>query len=307
LKGVERYPAKASRGGWSTPAAAAVLSGLVVLVPPALGQSGPAGGGRDEPPAWAGDLAFLGGNAALGGLAAGLVRALRGGSFWDAFPGGALGGALSYTGRRVAVETFPAAGLLGREVGAVGGSVVRNAANGAGLLDELVLPAVVARVYLRRGTAPWLRVELDAPTLLASIYLGLRGDAELDVGASASAGTPVFYTRERWAEGGWAGYQAAGAIWLRGNPGDPYPEVEEAAAFAHERVHVLQYDFSFLSWGEPVESLLAPYLPGGEWIGRHVELGLHLGAWGVANALLRYDERPWEAEAHFLSDVSHRR
>ena len=202
-------------------AALALLAGPSALA----GQQG--WESQRAPPAWAGDLMFLAGNAALGGVAAGTLRALRGGSFWDGMRSGAVGGALSYGGRRITAERFTGAGLLGREVGAVGGSIVRSAALGGGPLDEIVLPLWVVRVYLApdgAAGAPRARVKLDVPTAIASLYLALRSDTELDVGASLSSGTPVLYRRERWREGGWFASQVAGVVWLQGNPNDPYPE-----------------------------------------------------------------------------------
>ena len=256
----------------------------------------------------AGDLAFLSGNVALGGLTAALIQKSRGGSFWDAFLGGALGGAVAYAGRRLAVERFDGAGLAGRQVAAVGTSMVRNASDGCGALEQLVLPFGPARLYLRRDATSRLplsaQVKLDVPTVLTAAYFALWENADFDVGASVSAGALVFVRREPWAEESWIGAQAAGVLWLRGNPDDPYPEVERSVVFAHERVHVSQYDFSFLAWGDPIESRLVDRLPGGQWIDRHLDLGLHLPAWGLANWLISHDRRPWEREANFLTRVS---
>ena len=67
-----------------------------------------------RPLAWPGELEFLSGNAALGGLTAALIQKLRGVSFWEAFVDGALGGAVAYAGKRIAVERFYGAGLVGR-------------------------------------------------------------------------------------------------------------------------------------------------------------------------------------------------
>ncbi len=64
---------------------------------------------------------------------------------------------------------------------------------------------------------------------------------------------------------------------------------------------------AYPTWGDPVEGLLTDRFPGGAWIDRHLDLGLHLGAWGVANWLISYDQRPWEQEANFLSRVSSHR
>ena len=261
-----------------------------------------------RPLAWPGELEFLSGNAALGGLTATLIQKLRGGSFWEAFVDGALGGAVAYAGKRIAVERFYGAGLVGREVAAVGTSMVRSAADGRGALERLVLPIGVARLYLWSDTTSALqmhtRVKLDVLTLLATAYLGLRDNVDFDFGASISAGTPVFFSREQWIEPGWIASQVGGVIWLRGGLHAPRANAEVAALFAHERVHVAQDDFSFLTWGDPLEGLLTDRFPGGAWIDRRLDLGLHLGGWGVANRLISYNQRPWEHEAHFLSRVS---
>ncbi|MGH7477889.1 MAG: hypothetical protein ACRELD_16625, partial [Longimicrobiales bacterium] len=84
--------------------------GLAGQAKPAV-RPGPANQ-AGPPSAWLGELAFLGGNAALGGLTAGLLRAVRGGSFWEAFRNGFAGGALAYAGRRIAAEQVAGAGLL---------------------------------------------------------------------------------------------------------------------------------------------------------------------------------------------------
>ncbi|MGH7477263.1 MAG: hypothetical protein ACRELD_13400, partial [Longimicrobiales bacterium] len=186
-------------------------------------------------------------------------------------------------------------------------AVARNASEGRGALEQLVLPLGFARLYLRTGPAASgparAHVALDLPSLLATAYFAFRRDAELDLIASLSAGTPVFATRVRWADGYWAGDQVAGVIWLRGNPDDPTPDAERGAVLAHERVHVLQYDFSFLLWSDPAERWLAERVAGGAWIERRLDLGLHLAPWALANRLLPYELRPWEQEAYFLSRV----
>src|SRR5512133_49653 len=67
-------------------------------------------------PHWAGELASIGGNALLGGLSAGIMQELRGGSFRSGFTRGALGGTAIYVGKRIDAERFEGAGLLGRQV-----------------------------------------------------------------------------------------------------------------------------------------------------------------------------------------------
>ena len=152
-----RRAASASTGGNPCCLVAAALSIALILDPgTAHGQSRadriPVTPGHpvDGPSGLASDVAFLGVNVALGGLSAALFQQLRGGSSWDAFLNGALGGAVAYAGRRLAVERFDGASLAGRQVAAVGTSIVRNASNGCGALDQLVLPFGFARLYLRR-------------------------------------------------------------------------------------------------------------------------------------------------------------
>ncbi|MEX2465963.1 MAG: hypothetical protein WD995_03590, partial [Gemmatimonadota bacterium] len=61
-----------------------------------------------------GDLAYLSVNALVGGLSAGIFSHARGGSFFEPFARGALGGSVSYFGKRLSGGGFPAAGLVGR-------------------------------------------------------------------------------------------------------------------------------------------------------------------------------------------------
>lgn len=288
------------------PRAAAVLA-LLLLAATATRARSQENGEAAAPPGWAGDLAFSAGNAALGGLTAGLTRVVRGGGFWPAFRDGALGGLVAYGGRRLAAEELDGAGLLGREVGAVGASMIRNAADGTGAFQRIVLPLGPLRLHLEargpRQLPASARIRADLPTLLATAYLALRGDTELDAGASLSSGAPVFTSTVRWADGYWAGTQAAGAIWLRGNPADPSPDAARDAVLAHERVHVLQYDVGLLLLSEPAERWLASRSRLAAWLHGRADLGLHLAPWGLANLLVPYDRRPWEQEAWFLSRV----
>lgn len=261
-------------------------------------------------PTWAGEAVLLGTNAALGGVSAGIFRELRGGSFWEGLRDGALGGAIAYAGKRITVERFEGAGLLGREIAAVGSSIVRNASAGQPALAEVVLPIGVGRLYLRRhyasaGAGLRHHFKFDLPTLITTAYLAARSDADLDLGASLSAGAPVFVTSEYSSPWGWVGYQAAGAVWLRDDTdAADDSNLRRPPVLAHERVHVLQYDFAFLAWGDPAEQWLTDRLPGGEWIDHHLDLGVDLAGWGLANLIVPYQLRPWEQEAHFLSGTS---
>lgn len=101
---------------------------------------------------WVDDLNFLSANALLGGITAGIVSHLRHGSFSTGFTRGALGGAVAYGGKRTAAAGFAGAGFLGRQLGAVGGSITRNAALDIGLLDTLILPVGPLRIFVDPGS-----------------------------------------------------------------------------------------------------------------------------------------------------------
>lgn len=253
---------------------------------------------------WQGEALTLGINAVLGGLTSGAMRQARGRRFRDGFVTGAAGGALTYGGKRLAAERFFAAGLLGRQVAAVGGSVASNAAHGQGALDRVVLPVGPVRVYLvdRASSA---RVKLDLASTAATVVAALHPDNEFDARESLSAGTPVFRRVAYSHDTGWNGLQAAGVVLVRHTPGGEDADGESAERIghtaAHERIHVLQYDQTFLLWAAPAEAWALERHRWGRAVSRHVDLGLHVPVWAGLNAVLPYDRRPWEREAHFLT------
>lgn len=282
----------------------ALVAGLLLagLLAAPLAAQAPGPQRRPLPPypSWAGDLAAAGTNALLGGLTAGVLRKARGGSFSEGFTQGALGGGVQYVGKRVAVQRFDGAGLLGREVAAVGSSVVRNASDGRGALARLVLPLGLVRLYLepreRRAHA-----KLDAVATAWAVYGVLEPKLRLDAGWSLSAGAPVFRVKDRFivvnedtSEA--AGLTVAGTLLLSDIPGLDMPET-----FAHERVHLLQYDALFLTWTDPLEDRAVGWLPGGPLLNRYVDLNLSpLVTRALAGAFKTYHRRPWEMEANYL-------
>lgn len=248
-------------------------------------------------PDWAGHAAFLGGNALLAGVSAGILQELRGGSFSDAFARAALGGAVAYAGRRIAVERFDGAGLLGRQVSALGLSVARNAGEGRGSLERLMLPLGPVRVYVDRA-AGTVRPKLDLAGTFALAHVALQNETDFDLWASLSAGAPVFDIpgRALISDGSpVSGAEYTGTIMLSGAPDGG------GGTFAHERVHVLQEDFVFLLFSDPVEERLAKLTSWTErlygWLDFNV---LGPAAGNIAEALISYDDRPAEVEAAFL-------
>jgi hypothetical protein len=237
------------------------------------------------------ELATAGANALLGGATAALMRVVRGEPPWGAFWRGAIGGGMAYAGKRVAVEEFYGAGLVGREVASVGGSMVRNASLGRGLLEELVLPVGPVRLYVSGDGGVVPRVDLS--TLIVSTAFMATYSARLDLRESVSAGALIFR-----GESPMPGLTSAGATvaW------SDMPAAEGPRLLAHERVHILQYDQMFLTWGEQLERWAVRRTPLSEAVLNHVDLGLT--AVGLRSGLalaLDYHARPWESEAYFLA------
>lgn len=255
-------------------------------------------------PGWVAPFSLTAANALINGLTAGIAQELRGGSFRDGFTRGALGGAIVYAGKRLAVEDFDGAGLLGREVAAVGGSIVRNASDGIGTFDRLVLPVGLARVYWQRGPQRSLQLKFDPVAIGWTIYGIVEPELEINFERTLSAGTPVFQTNDKIISVGddnhAGGIAESGVIFLSNVSqwGDPFLQ----RAFAHERVHVLQTDNIFLNWIEPQDDRLLRLLPGGSAINRWMDVNVSTEIMRLlANAFDRHRDRPWEVEAIYLT------
>jgi hypothetical protein len=257
----------------------------------------------EEWPSWSGHLAVLGGNALLGGLSAGVASRIRGGDFSDAFLRGLAGGAVVYGGKRVAVEPFGGAGLLGRQLSAVGASMVRNAGDGLPALERLSLPAGPLWVHLQ-AERPHIRASVD---LMATGWLisGLANpDLRFDAGLSISSGSHVFVADNRIIDTESEFHAHAitepGMIAMGRVPA--FGRRVASEVFRHEIVHVLQMDQLFLSVTRPGEQAVLGRVPGLRRAAPWVELnlsGLLLGALG--GPFDSWASRPWETEALFLT------
>lgn len=259
---------------------------------------------------WAGHGTVLAGNAVIGGLTGGVLQKLKGGSFADGFARGALGGSVIYAGKRVAAQRFWAAGLLGREINAVGASVVRNAADGEATFGRLFLPLgplpLRAMLAIRNGVRVQPQIDLAGAGLVVWGLLG--SDLTLNLGRSVSSGAPVFEARDRWlsdADHGVRGLAVARSVFL----GDPHlivgPEVSTDDVLAHERVHVLQQDFVLTAWGDPFAGLALRRFGAGRRIDRYVTLDALGWVVGAVSHLTygtdRQERFPTELEARFLT------
>lgn len=254
---------------------------------------------------WTGEISTLGINALIGGLTAAIPQLHRGGpgEFLDRFARGALGGSVGYVGKRLAVERWSGAGFLGRETNAVGASMIANAAEGHPLLSQVILPVGPVRLYVRPNGGLAVNAKLDLAAAVATAYAATRPETRLDLPKSLSAGAPVFFTESRLPSFAPEGHHAFGAVRVETTEREWNQQFERAATiFAHERVHVLQHDLALQAWGMPAQQWLLPRVPGGRFLDRYVDLGLHSLAWAGLNAVVPYDDRPWEREAYFLSN-----
>ena len=253
---------------------------------------------RWDPPAGVGEAAFLGANTLLGGLTAGVLQAIRGGSFSDGFARGALGGAIVYGGKRVSVGRFAGAGLLGRELAAVGASVVRNAADARPSFERLALPLGPINVYLGAPGRSPLSVKVSLYQLASLGWAIAEPALSFEAGKSLSAGAPVFRARNRviLSDGDPVrGMMVGGTILLSGRGVS-----DEDAVFAHERVHVLQRDFYFRAWFNELEAWLVNQTPFAA-VNRYVDIDFvnQLFFLGTRTAFGRTNQ-PDEIEARFL-------
>lgn len=253
---------------------------------------------------WVGQFTILSANTLIGGVTGGLFQELRGGSFKDGFTRGALGGAVIYAGKRVAVERFFGAGFLGREVSAVGGSIVRNASDGIGTLDRLILPIGFTRVYWNRAQDD-VHIKVDVLSAGYTAYGIIEKELKFEPRNSLSAGMPVFRTNNKLLTYAGGDQHAAGLSWAGVVIRADIPAYREdflARTFAHERIHALQDDQIFVTLTDHADdwvvSKLGPLSPVGRYIDINpsTELLLVFTRW-----FPEHGDRPWEMEPIYLT------
>jgi hypothetical protein len=252
-------------------------------------------------PRWVGDVTFAASNALLAGMTAGVFQRLRGGQFGDGFARGAVAGVVAYTGRRIGAQQFDGAGLLGRQVSAVGVSMARNAGDGRPSLERLMFPIGPLHLHVDRGDGLVVRPKLHVVGLAQAMRLALRDETRFDGSASLSAGAPVFRAPGhvlRFEDEDAAGLALHGSIVLgEGGPGGP------ERVFAHERVHIIQGDYVFLAWNDPLEAWLIGRSGPTRAAYQYLDFGavLHVAAIGLSRVVtVPWDQRPHELEASFL-------
>jgi hypothetical protein len=154
-------------------------------------------------------------------------------------------------------------------------------------------------VDLTDGVAVQPKVNVSALTVL--LMAMAEPALDWDAGATLSAGAPVFRLHGRTLisdDREWNGYVAFGSIFI-----SDIPASQLAGTFAHERAHVLQGDWLFLAWSDPLESWILKRVPLGSTLYRYADFnalayGMHYGAYELFD--VDHGDRLHEIEAFFL-------
>jgi hypothetical protein len=296
----------------------AVLLLALAVTSPAQGQNVPVPGNPPVPPLRGAvgrqnadaAIGMLAVNAGIGALTATIShmmasdrprRSRLGSAGW-----GAAGGSLTFAGKWIASGKASHGGLAGRQVAAIGSSIVRGASSGGSPLSELVFPLGPLRVYASplgsrdsSGAAQRrrIRVKLDLPGAVGIVNELRLQDSRLDWGESLRSGAPVFITESwpSWSEAR-TGSQFLGTIRVTSD------RSARDIVRRHELVHVLQYDQRHIQWGAAFDAAGLRLIDGGAAIGRWVDPGFVEIPWGLLSSRIDHAQRPWEKEAFLLTE-----
>ena len=219
----------------------------------------------------------------------------------------------------MAVSWFDGAGVLGREIGALGASTTANAASGIGTFDRLILPLgpLPGRVVITKNCSRYsARPVVDLLSAAAFFYGLTARKYSFDWDASFSGGVALFRERNPFLdengvldvervpgiEGSFQGSQyRAGATSVGGAAFVSYLAPEDEV-LAHERVHTLQFDFITTTLSDPADTWIMERAPS---VDRWLKLNLVPIVFGALNQTLEplanHDNFPWEREAILLS------
>lgn len=260
---------------------AAVL--LLASATPALAQVGAGIRAQD-----------IGINAAIGLATATAWSIVRGRGITGGVQRGLIGGAVMSIGRQVAASPFNGSGFTGREISAVGISLITSTDSKH---PALSFPVGPVELQIVDGRAFDWRV--NATDAVAAVINIASKDTRLDAGWSLSSGTFVFRGKRtlfRTASDEATASEFFQSITLAkdafaGSAGVP-------RVLYHENVHVLQDDYLADAVANPIESAILSRTQIGRRIARHIDLGiLSMPFNGIANSLIPYRARPWEREA----------
>jgi hypothetical protein len=246
-------------------------------------------------------VAHLAVNGALGGFSAAMFALARGKNPWRAALMGFGGGLTMGAGKQIAGRPFDGAGLIGRQLAALGTSVVRAASE-----DTMVVmvPLGPMTLEVRPSAVDRVRPRVNVVGSATLLYYVIRADTRIDVQATLSAGAPVFrFPTETVStrDGIIFGRMDFGTIVLGAPP--PILDAQRRMTLPHESIHIIQYDFLEQALSLPPERAILRKIGVGEGFLRHVDLGaISAMLAGVLHMHMDYDDRPWEREAVMLTE-----
>jgi hypothetical protein len=201
--------------------------------------------------------AYLGWNILIGGASA-LTQSFLGS---DAQPArallnGALGGAVTWGGQRLAGGGPAGTRLAGVQLAALGSNIARNAGRGVPVLSDVVLPFYPLYIRIRAADATPVSARISVIGTVALVLAARDAgqfQATLDWEETLLTGGPVFRSRSTWiypfgqvpafchhgdgCEGAAAGLHRAGVTWYTtgGRSGSNSRRI-----IAHETIHLTQ-------------------------------------------------------------------
>jgi hypothetical protein len=246
-------------------------------------------------------VAHLAVNGALGGFSAAMFALARGKNPWRAALMGFGGGVAMGAGKQVAGRRFDGAGLVGRQLAALGTSVVRSASDDT---TVLIVPLGPMTLEVRPSAVDRVRPRVNLVGTATVLYYVIRDDTRIDVRASLSAGAPVFrFPTETVTtrDGIIFGRMDFGTIVLGATP--TVLDAQRRMTLPHEAIHVVQYDFLDQALSLPPERAILRTLGLGDGFLRHVDVGaISVMLAGVLQMHMDYEDRPWEREAVMLTE-----
>jgi len=245
--------------------------------------------------------AHLAVNGALGGFSAAMFALARGKNPWRAALVGFGGGVAMGAGKQVAGQRFDGAGLMGRQLAAFGTSMVRSASEDTMVV---IVPVGPMTFEVRPSAVDRVRPRVNLVGTATLLYYVVRADTRLDMGATLSAGAPVFrFPTETVStrDGIIFGRMDFGTIVLGRTP--LVQDRQRRMTLPHEAIHVVQYEFLEQALSLPLERAILRKLGASEGFLRHVDLGaISVMLAGVLQMHMDYDDRPWERESVLLTE-----
>jgi hypothetical protein len=239
-------------------------------------------------------------NAAIGLVTASVWSVVRGRGVTGAVWRGLAGGATVSVGRQVAASPFSGSGFTGREISAVGISLITSAGS-----DHMTLSFPVGPVQLQLVDGHSFDWRINATDAVAAIINATGKATRLDAGLSMSSGTFVFRSGRatfHTANGEASGSEFFESIKLASDAFDGSGKVPNV--LFHENVHVLQDDYLANTVANPIERAILNRTYIGRRITRHIDIGLlSVPLNGIANSMVPYASRPWEREAYALTPL----